>query len=110
NNKLFMLIFYLLSVTELRPTNILTLRKDCVKEIAPDKYVIETQTKTSNKEIIQVPISNEVKKQIDEIIRVTESYREESNDGETNKYLFITMGRTLNQYIVMSVRLFNEHI
>ncbi|KAF3301360.1 hypothetical protein FPV21_03495 [Carnobacterium sp. PL12RED10] len=110
NNKLFMLIFYLLSVTELRPTNILTLRKDCVKEIVPDKYVIETQTKTSNKEIIQVPISNEVKKQVDEVIRVTESYREESNDGETNKYLFITMGRSINQYIVMSVPLFNEHI
>lgn len=109
-NKLCMLIFYLLAVTELRPTNILSLRRNCVKEIKPDKYVIETQTKTSNKEIIQVPISLEVKKQIDEIKRITKKHRQDNKNEETNKYLFIVKGQALNNYGVMHISTFNKYL
>lgn len=110
DNSLYMIIFYLLTVTELRPSNIISLRKNCVKETGPNIYILETMSKTSNKEIIGIPISIEVKRQIDEVIRITEKYRQENRNEETNKFLFITEGRRKNQYRVMQIGQFNKYL
>lgn len=109
-NMLYMSVFYLLSVTELRISNVLALRKNCIKTIGVDEHVILTETKTSNKEIIEIPIMLEVKEQISAISNVTEQYRKESQNERTNKYLFLTKGSLTNQYSVLSIQQFNKYL
>lgn len=108
--KLYMIIFYLLITTELRPSNVVSLRKDCVQTNKQNQYVIRTETKTSNKEIVNVPITLEIKKQIDEAIKITESIRIKNNDIETNNYLFIRERRLQETYGVISLQQFNLYL
>lgn len=109
-HRLYMIVFYLLTATELRPSNVVSLRKDCVKEVQGNNYVIKTETKTSNKEIDEISITLEVKKQIDEAIRITEPSRIRHGDTKTNKYLFIVDRKPKGSYGVMGLYQFNTYL
>ncbi|MFL0246571.1 hypothetical protein [Candidatus Clostridium stratigraminis] len=89
-DKLYYLIYYLLLETEFRITHILALETDCVKPTAKkDQYIIKSKTKTSNGYEVKQSITIYVKKQIDDILRITENLRNECNEKDLKKRLFI---------------------
>ena len=106
-NKLYYLIFYIVCVTEFRLRQILNLEVDCVKPTAKrNEYIIYTETKTSNHEKIEQPISNYVKRSIDEIIEITEKYRKANNVKSLNDFLFIIPSNRQGAYKKISVSSF----
>lgn len=107
-NKLYLGIFYLLTATELRPSNIISLHRDCVKTKGRGIYVIESKTKVSKNEIIQTSITEETKIQIDKIIKLSDKIRTKNPTDKNNKYLFIYKNENNNR--VLSLVKFNNYM
>ncbi|AMC00209.1 Phage integrase family [Aerococcus viridans] len=109
-NELYLIVYYLLSVTEIRPSNIVSLRVDCVKEIGHEQFAIFTETKTSNKQQVLIPIVSETKKLLDEVIRITEPVRQQSSNKDNDKYLFLIASPFRRSSGVMRLEQFNEYL
>lgn len=87
---LYCYIYYILLETEFRVSQVLSLTTDCIKETSkPNEYVLVSRTKTSAGEKIGQNIPLEVKRHIDEIIKLTQSIRETCPDKTLSKYLFL---------------------
>ena len=108
--KLYYLIFYIALETEFRVTNILTLKTDSVKETAkPNEYVLVSPTKISNKEELEQPITIYTKKHIDEVVKTTDKYRDETCPDELRDYIFVYKTSRNNYHLIDSTE-FNEYL
>ena len=108
--KLYYLIFYIALETEFRSSNVLTLKTTSIKETnKPGEYVLISPTKTSNKEFLEQPITTYTKRHIEEIVKITDKYRDESCPDEIKDYIFLCKNRT-NSYHIITILDFNKHL
>lgn len=103
--------FYIALETEFRPSQIFSLRKDCIKETAKkNEYVLVSRSKTSAGEMCEYPITKYVKQEIDEIIKATEFLRILSTATDLKDYLFITPSVRKGQVQLLTCESFNRHL
>lgn len=83
-------IIYLALETELREKTLLTLPRDCLKETAKrGEYVLITDAKTTARELKEFPITAYAAREVKELIRLTETYRENCTDSYLASRLLI---------------------
>lgn len=109
-NEIYLLFYMLIMVTELRPSNIISLKRNCLKRVGSNQYVVTAVTKTSGNELIEIPISLEVKSYLERIIKLTDSYREANTNKDINEYLFILETHFRHGYGIMRVEQFTEYL
>lgn len=109
--QLYYAIFFLALNTEFRSSQILSLDYDCVREASKNnEYVILSKTKTSNNEKVEQAITIFVKRQIDEIIKITEPFRSECTDRALASKLFLIPGNRTGAYSILNAGAFNNYI
>ena len=87
---LYKIIFALALETEFRSSQILALSIDCVKRtFKQNEYVIVSKTKTSNNEIIEIPITRYTKRHIEAAKELTQVYRDDCKIEELKQKIFI---------------------
>ena len=93
NNNLYSiyyLIFYLLLETEFRSSQIFSLTVDCIEPASKkNEYILVSKTKVCNNAPTEQPITIYVKRQIEEIKKLTNEYRKNCNNDDLKKYLFL---------------------
>lgn len=110
-NSIYYSIFYIALETEFRGSQILSLTTDCVEETSkPNEYIINSKTKISAGEIVEQPITIYVKKHIDEIIKLTENYRNACQLAELKKYIFLVPTNKKATYGILSSFSFNGYL
>jgi integrase len=110
-NKMHYAIFYILLETEFRISQVLTLEKDCVFETyKSNQYIIKSTTKRSPKNKQEQPITIYVKRQLDEVRKISEVYRNNCHRKKIKKYLFITPSLRNNMYGIITPEIFNEYL
>ena len=103
--------FFIAIETEFRPSHILTLHRNCVKETAKqNEYVLVSREKTSAGKFYEYPITEYTKREIDEIIRITDSLREQSTITNLKDFLFIVPQRRKGQFEILSENRFNSYL
>ena len=101
-------IFYIALETEFRGSQIVSLTTDCIQETAKkDEYVLVSRTKTSAGEYVEQPITIYVKREIEEILRLTEEYRQNCSDLSVKKLLFIAPSVRKGVYKMITQSKFN---
>lgn len=101
-------VFYIALETEFRGSQIVTLKRNCIRETAKDnEYVLVSGTKKSAGEEIEQPITTYVKREIDIIIRLGEEYREKCSNTRLKDCLFIVPGARRNLFTAMTTVKFN---
>lgn len=102
---------YIILETELRGSTVLALHRDCIRETAKrGEYVIAVEEKTSAGELVYHPVTQYVVREIREVERKTEEYRQQCTDTNLTNTLFVVPGNkngvfrrlsdvTLNQYL-----------
>lgn len=111
DSAVFYLAFYIALETEFRSSQLFSLKADCVVETAKKgEYVLVSKTKTSANEEIEQPITIYVKKHIDEILKLTKEYRENSIVSDISTYLFITTGSRKGTYKILNSQTFNGYL
>lgn len=110
-NSIYYAIFYILLETEFRVSQVLTLEEDCVFETyKSNQYVIKSTTKRSPKDKQEQPITIYVKRQLDEIKKMTEEFRNSCQRKGIKKYLFIVPSSRKNMYKMISRDDFNIYL
>lgn len=110
-NELFCLAFYIALETEFRPSQIFSLKIDCVSETAKkNEFIITSKTKTSANEPIEQPITIYVKKHIDRILALTQKYRIKNTITDISSYLFLMPSDRKNAYKIITPELFNTYL
>ena len=108
---LYYSVYHLALETELRINTIVNLNRDCVKETAKKgEYIILTTTKTSHYEEIEIPITEYVKRDIDEILNITEVYRHECADKTLCDYLFLIPKGRNHTFGPLQSKQFNKYL
>ena len=111
NNAVYYLAFYIALETEFRSSQLFGLKIDCVRETSKkNEYVLVSKTKTSNNEEIEQPITTYVKAHIDEVLKLTQEYRDNNVISDISSYLFIIKGNLKDSYRVMSTPYFNAYL
>lgn len=104
-------VFYLALETEFRGSQIMRLTKDCVHEAAKkDEWVVLSDTKTSAGELTEQPITRYVKREIDEVIKLTETYRQNCSDTRLKNLLFIVPDIRKGVYVPLKLHRFNNYL
>lgn len=94
---IYQLVFYLALETEFRGSQILSLPVDCVKKTAKkNQFVLVSKTKTSAGDMVEQAITIYAKRHIDEIIRLTDTFRSQCQIEDINKYLFVIPAKARN--------------
>ena len=102
-------IFYIALETEFRGSQIVRLTTDCIQETAKKgEYVLVSRTKTSAGEYVEQPITTYVKREIEEILRLTEEYRQDCSDQSLKGLLFISPSSRKGVYKMISQSKFNS--
>lgn len=111
-NKMFLFIFYLALEIEFRPSQILALQVDCVKEInaKDNEFVIVSKTKTSNGDFVKQPITSYTKRHIDALISLTQEIRSECPYDDLKPYLFLNKNEFNNRYNIIRQGTFNIYM
>ena len=103
----------ILSLTEIRKSNLLNLEADClVKTLSrkgADEYKIVCQTKTSKGEYVEYNITRYVKNIIDEVYNITEEDREIATSN-IKRYLFIAPRQHHKTVAKLSERNLDKHL
>lgn len=107
---IYYLIFYIALETEFRVSQILSLQIDCIKEVSKaNQYVLVSKTKTSKNAKIEQPITIYVKKHIEEIIKLTQPYRDDCSNAELKNFLFLVPNFSRkNAYRIITAANFNS--
>lgn len=104
-------VFYIALETSFRSSQIVELTKDCVVETAKKgEYVLYSGTKTSAGEYIEQPITTYVEREIREILKLTEEYRQNCTDTSLANKLFIVPGNKSGVYRELSTHKFNAYL
>jgi len=103
--------FYIALETEFRPTQIFSLKRDCIRETAKkNEYVLISRSKTSSGEDWEFPITEYVKREIEEIIKQTETYRESTSILDLKDYLFLVPRHKKGHFMLLTCGAFNVHL
>lgn len=103
-------IFYIALETEFRGSQIVRLTTDCIQETAKKgEYVLVSRTKTSAGEYVEQPITTYVKREIEEIVRLTEEYRQDCVDLSVKNLLFIVPSSRKGVYKMITQSKFNSY-
>lgn len=90
SNYLYAIIYLIAIDTELRISEIVELDYNCVMEtVKKNEYIIKTRRKDKSTNVVEIPITLETKRAIDEVIKETSSVRKNAPSTLKNK-LFIT--------------------
>lgn len=109
-NTLYYIIFHISLNTEFRISQIVNLEIDCVKEAMKSKqYVIVSNTKVTNGDKTEQPISIYVKRHIDTLLNFTSELRADCIDTNISKHLFIYTGYQNSQRVIKAKK-FNKHL
>lgn len=109
--KICYAVFYIALETEFRPSQIFALEKNCVVETAKkNEHVVVSRAKTTAGERKEFPITEYTKREIDEIISVTDEYRDCMTTSELNNYLFIVPRRRPGHFQILTPERFNTHM
>lgn len=110
-NALMACIYYLLLTTEFRISQVIALRKNCVRPaMKRNEYVLISTHKTSNGEQVETPITLETKKHIDFILSLTENYRMQCCDKSIVDRLFIIPSLRKHTYTTITEQRFNTYL
>lgn len=109
--SLYYIIFYLLLETNFRISQILALERDCVSTTyKTNQYVINSKTKSSPKDPLSQPITTYVKRQLDEVLKLTEKYHNACNRDNIKNYLFLVPSERIGMYSLISRNRFNRYL
>lgn len=109
--RLYLAAFYIALETELRPSQIFSLRKDCVRETAKrEEYVLFSRSKTSHGEFNEYPVTKYVKREIDAALRESEELRESDVSEVLSDYLFIAPRKRKGYCRLLTPAQFNGHM
>lgn len=122
DRKLYEIIFKLLLITPLRPSEIVSLKVDCIKKhISKGKFTLEfissgemeiykarTITKTSKGEMLSINIGEYAKGLIDEAIELTEHIRSKCYYEEMSNYIFLTE-RERKRIMIIQQKQFSDY-
>lgn len=104
-------VFYLALETEFRGTQIVRLTKDCVHEAAKkDEWIVLSDTKPSAGELTEQPITRYAKREIDEVIKLTENYRQHCSNTRLKNLLFIVPDMRKGVYVPLKLHRFNNYL
>ena len=107
---LYYIAFHISLNTEFRISQIFNLEVNCVQPaMKENQYVLISNTKVTNGDKKEQPISIYTKRHIDELISFTTNIRNNCNDPLLNKYLFLYLGDR-NIYRVARAKSFYSHI
>jgi len=110
-NTLYYAIFYIALETEFRPSQIVRLTHRCVNETAkPNEFIIKSKSKRSPESLLEQAITIYVKRQIDEIIALTNEYRNSCHVEKLKQYLFIVPTVRHNIYKLIRIDDFNSYL
>ncbi len=110
-DKIIYYIFWMLINTEFRLTTVLNLKRDCIQEeIKSGQYSIKTKVKTSKNEYVTIPISIEVKKHVDEMIKITEPLSQSLRGTLKGNFLCLIPCKGTKKAHVLSNEIFRKHI
>lgn len=102
-DEIYYAIVCLLIENEFRVSQILALTEDCIQEAnKKNQYIIVSETKTSNGEEKEQPITIQTKKLIEHINKITFSYRVDCVDTSLKKQIFLLPGRKKGTYKIIS--------
>ena len=102
-------IFYLAINTELRISEIVSLRQDCVIEtLKKGEYILLSRRKDDTTEYAEIPITQYTKRQIDIILDITKDLRVNSTDN-VKELLFIVPGSGTFHSRVITVQNFRKY-
>lgn len=109
---LYYSVFYLALETEFRISQLVNLEADCVQEtVKKSQYIISNKTKNSSGEYKEQAITLYTKKHLDEIKRLTESFRKSCPDERMNRLLFLELyNEKCNLFRPLSAESFNKHL
>jgi integrase len=109
---LYYLCFYIGLETEFRSSQVFSLKKDCIVETGKKgEYVLVSKTKTSANKEIEQPVTSYLKSHIDDIIKLTDIYREVCVIKDISSYLFICTSQTKKgSYRVLGANTFNAYL
>lgn len=109
--EIYYAVFHICLQTDMRISQILHLKKDCVKEtLKRGQYVIVSSSKSSHGEAYEAGISSYTKKHIDDIIISTKQCRVECPEREMADYLFLYKSAIRNKYKTPRKGSFNEYL
>ena len=104
-------VAYIVLETELRGKTVLKLQKDCIRETAKKgEYVIAVEEKTSAGEIVYHPVTNYVVREIREIARRTEEYRQQCTNKHLSNTLFVVPGNKTGVFKRLTYETVNRYI
>ena len=104
-------VFYIALETEFRPTQIFALQKDCIRETAKkNEYVLISRSKTSSGEYSEYPITEYVKREIEEVRKATDTLRVSSTTTELKEYLFLIPKHKKGSIQVLNNFKFNQFL
>lgn len=121
DQKLFNIVYKLLLITPLRPSEILNLKVNCISsqmshgkftlnvktEESKEIYKVNTITKVSKGEKINISIGEYAKRSIEEAIKITSDIRANCKP-DMNKYIFLTK-RARNRTMVLRAKQFSDY-
>lgn len=108
DNLIIYTIFYITANSEFRISQICTLTTNCIQEtMKKNEFMIKCITKVSAGEVVEQPISRNLKKFIDEFIYSTTDFRETITNDKLKQYMFVRKNPSGNAFRLMDTRTFS---
>lgn len=109
-HTLYYTVFHLALSTEFRISQIVNLQIDCVHETMKEgQYLIKSNTKVSNGEVVEQHISSYTKRHLDTIIEYTQDVRNSCTNDYLSKFIFLKHERT-TIYKIITETSFNQYL
>lgn len=109
-NHVCFYVLYLAIHTPFRSSHIITWKLDAITDtIKEGQFRTYSRTKTSHGRKQPIPVTERIKRAIDNAIRITEPYRQECKNKKIKNYVFIVEGLKKGTYRGLSTRRFNAY-
>lgn len=87
--QLYYIVFHIALSTEIRVSQIISLKIDCIYPDIKNKYYLVSNTKVTNGKKIKVPITEYTKRFIETAINITNPIRDTCLDDKLKQYIFL---------------------
>lgn len=108
-NFLYYLIFHIAISSELRISQIVNLKVDCIEKGTNNQYYLFSNTKVTNGKKIKVPITQHTKRFLDVAINTTSELRRKCLNPSINNHIFIHNFYS-NKFKVITNRSFSDYL
>lgn len=107
--SLYSSIFYIALETEFRGSQIVSLKRDCLRETSKKgEYVLVSETKTSAGELVEQPVSTYIVRELREVMLNSEVFRKDCTDINLLNLIFISPSKKKGTYKQISEHQFNS--